>query len=155
MKKLLSIGFVLMTLFTSQAQTTEKSPLDAFPQAKEGTQRVVIELPKKGNEEFLKVEITVGKDTQVDKCNHYFMMGNLKKETVKGYGYDFFEFNSNGTIAGTKMMCQDTTLVTKFVSARSTMVDYNSKLPLVIYVPNGMKVKYKIWKAPKKWKDVQ
>ncbi|WP_281181174.1 ecotin family protein [Candidatus Arsenophonus triatominarum] len=28
------------------------------------------------------------------------------------------------------------------------MVRYNSKLPIVVYVPNDMAVKYRVWSAP-------
>jgi ecotin len=29
------------------------------------------------------------------------------------------------------------------------LINYNSKLPVVVYVPEGMDLKYRIWKAGK------
>ena len=39
--------------------------------------------------------------------------------------------------------------VDKFVSAQPQLVRYNSRLPLVVYAPEGYEVRYRIWKAGK------
>ena len=37
--------------------------------------------------------------------------------------------------------------VKKFVTAPSLLVPYNSRLPIVVYVPEGYEVRYRIWNA--------
>jgi ecotin len=38
-------------------------------------------------------------------------------------------------------------MVMKFVSVPSLIIPYNSRIPLVVYVPEGGEVRYRIWKA--------
>lgn len=45
----------------------------------------------------------------------------------------------------TMMACPDKTRKTAFVSSTSELVRYNSKLPIIVYIPKGMDVHYKIW----------
>lgn len=83
-------------------------------------------------------------------------MGSLEEETVNGWGYTYYEFNSKGDIAGTLMGCPDNKKVKKFITAQSQLFRYNSKLPIVVYVPKGMEVKYRIWEASSKdWQEVK
>jgi ecotin len=37
--------------------------------------------------------------------------------------------------------------VKKFVSMPSMTIPYNSRVPLIVYVPEGGEVRYRIWKA--------
>lgn len=127
-----------------------KKETSMFPEAKEGYERVEIFLPEKKNEDDLKIEFVVGTDAKVDKCNHFFIMGELSAHTVNGWGYTYYQYDSNGDIAGTLMGCPDNSSDTKFVTGQSELIRYNSKLPIVVYVPKGMKVKYKIWEVSSK-----
>lgn len=122
-----------------------------YPEAQEGYKRVVIYLKKKAVEDNFKVELTVGKQVEVDKCNRHFLVGDLKEQTVSGWGYTYFDFKSSGDVAGTKMGCPTDEKELKFVTGQSKLINYNSKLPVVVYVPVDMDVEYRIWKAPKKW----
>jgi len=52
--------------------------------------------------------------------------------------------------ASTKMACPpDEQPKQTFVAVRSqqALVRYNSKLPLVVYVPEGFEVRYRVWQA--------
>ncbi len=143
---------IMAGLSNAQSNSTEKD-LTMYPPAKEGYEQVIIHLPKKKSEDNLKVEITVGKNVEVDKCNSHFLLGSFKDSTVEGWGYNFFEYNSKGDVGGTLMGCPDNNKVIKFVTGGSEFIHYNSKLPIVIYIPKGMEVKFRIWTADKKgWK---
>lgn len=48
------------------------------------------------------------------------------------------------------MACPDHTKTKKFIAAMlgdDAMKRYNSRLPIVVYVPKDVEVKYRIWKA--------
>ena len=94
-----------------------------------------------------KIEIFVGKNTKVDKCNRHFLSGELQSQELKGWGYNYYTFKTNGNIGGTLMACNETGTVDKFVSAQPFLTDYNGKMPIVIYAPEGYDVQYKIFKA--------
>jgi ecotin len=38
----------------------------------------------------------------------------------------------------------------KFVSGAPLLIRYNSRLPVVIYAPKGLEIRYRIWQAPQK-----
>ena len=131
---------------------------DLFPVAGKGMSKFVIEVPHSTIEEdnTKKVEIIVGKYTQTDKCNNHFMVGQLEKKDLKGYGYNYYEYKGDGSIAGTMKGCLDSGTMSKFVSAQPTLVDYNGRLPIVVYVPEGFDVQYRIYKAqPEQYKALQ
>ena len=55
-----------------------------------------------------------------------------------------------GPIASTMMACPDGKKEKKFVTAYlgdNSLLRYNSKLPIVVYTPENVEVKYRIWKA--------
>lgn len=157
MKKLFATAMLITAMLitftgTAHAQSMKLNEeqaknLAAFPEAKAGMVRHVIFLKTKPNEDKLKVEIIPGKVMSVD-CNQHFLMGALEEKDLQGWGYTYFEFNSNGQTRSTMMACnkpnQD-----KFVSGETKLVRYNSKLPIVVYAPEGYEVKYSIWKAGK------
>ena len=122
--------------------------LKNFPAARPGSKRVVIYLPEKTREQEgdYKLEIIPGKMAKVD-CNNHSLTGNLEKKELSGFGYDYYEFSSNGNMASTKMACPDNKMTEKFISGKTALLDYNSRLPVVVYVPDGFQLKYRIWSA--------
>jgi len=116
-----------------------------FPKTLAGYERYVIDLPQEENEDKFEVEILVGKTDKFD-CNNQMLSGTFETKTIEGFGYDYYVFKSDGTIASTMMGCPDNTKIEKFVS-RSEKVRYNSKLPVVIFAPKGFEVKYNVWSA--------
>lgn len=150
MKKLMKVTtvlFLLSMLFAPFMNAQVKQNLEPFPAASEGMVRHVIELPKKSDESKLKVEIIPGKMMLVD-CNHHTLLGKLVEKDLKGWGYTYYEFASDGKTMSTLMGC-NVPDVNKFISAEGLLVRYNSKLPIVIYAPVGYDIKYRIWKADK------
>jgi ecotin len=153
MKKL--IMFLALTVVGSAVNAQNSKDVSMFPEAEQGYKKVVIYLPKQKVEDNYKLEITVGKTAQVDKCNRYFLMGEIKGKELNGWGYTYYNFISNGDIAGTKMACPTDEKVNKFISGESEIIRYNSKLPVVIYVPTSMDVQYRYWTAKSKWSTVK
>jgi len=111
--------------------------------------RHVIRLPKQENESDFKIELIVGKTVRTDTVNRYFFAGDLKMETIPGWGFDRYVLPKLGPMGGTLMAVPpDAPRVEHFVSLGSeTLVRYNSRVPLVVYVPAGVEVRYRFWRA--------
>ncbi len=131
---------------TQETKNSAKEELKAFPKAKAGMVRHVFFLPELSKEEEAKqkVEIFAGKVALLD-CNSHGLDGKIETINLKGYGYDYYELKTEGYIFSTMMMCPDRKKTEKFVTVSPVMVDYNSKLPLVIYTPKGCEARYKVW----------
>lgn len=108
----------------------------------------VLYLPELNSDEEInnKVEIIPGKNLNVD-CNNHRMSGTLKAETLEGYGYDYYVFNSSGDVLSTRKACPDQKMEEKFISSDTKLLPYNSRLPIVVYTPVGFEVNYKIWET--------
>ena len=120
--------------------------LKSFPETMEDYDRYVIYLPQHDNEEALRLEVIPGIMKEVD-CNSHWLMGKIEKAVVEGMGYNYMIFKSDGSIASTRMACPDDELTEKFIAAEGNFGRYNSQLPVVIFVPKGIELKYKVWKA--------
>jgi len=122
----------------------------AFPPAKEGMIRYVLQLPKQDDESAFKVELIVGKTVLVDEKNRYFFGGKIEEETIKGWGFPHYNVSKLGPMAGTRMAIDPNALkVNRFVTlgGEPYLIRYNSRLPIVVYVPEGIEVRYRIWNA--------
>jgi ecotin len=118
-----------------------------YPPAEEGFSKYYIWLPTLTNESDIQVEIVVGKDGMVD-CNSTWYSGNLEEKNVQG-GYIYYEVKNPVGPMSTKIFCGENSKMESFVQVRGKnyFVRYNSKLPIVVYVPNEFEVNYKIWKT--------
>jgi ecotin len=118
--------------------------------AGEGQTRFVIRLPKHENEDNLKVEILVGKTVTLDAVNQYWFGGSLLQETIEGWGYPLWQIKAGTEMAGTMMAVpEDAPKSRRFVPVRfgNGLIRYNSKLPIVVYVPTGFETRYRVWSA--------
>lgn len=132
-------------------------PLQAFPPAEAGMVRHVLQLPKQADESALKVELIVGKSVLLDAQNRYFFGGRIQKEEIKGWGYPRYVVSGLGPMAGTQMAVDpNAPKVERFVALAGEpyLIRYNSRLPVVVYVPEGTEVRYRIWKAEPQAKPV-
>jgi ecotin len=120
-----------------------------YPEADAGFVRMVFRVPEVENETDQKVEIIVGKTLLVD-CNRAWFGGDLERRVAKGWGYPYFVLAQVGGPASTRMACPPgEEKVEAFVQVRGVgyLQPYNSRLPIVTYVPGGFSVRYRIWAA--------
>lgn len=124
--------------------------LTMYPLADSGQKRIVIILPPRAGEENCKVEVMAGKNMLVDKCNRFFMNGSFAVRQVDGFGYDYYLVQSNGEPGATLMACPEQKMQPAFVSVvNENLLRYNSRMPVVVYVPQDFEVKYRVWSAGK------
>ncbi len=124
--------------------------MKAFPPPDAGMVRFVLPLPKRPDESLRKVELMVGRTVEVDAGNRHFFGGRIETETIKGWGFPRYIVRELGPMAGTLMAVDpNVPKVAKFVPIGGDpyLVRYNSRLPLVVYVPEGVEVRYRIWRG--------
>ncbi|WP_297198353.1 serine protease inhibitor ecotin [uncultured Pluralibacter sp.] len=153
MKKTITLAAALLAASGLCASAFAASqPLEKiapYPQAEKGMKRQVITLPAQQDESSYRVELLIGKTMNVD-CNRHSLGGKLESKTLEGWGYDYYVFDKVTPVASTMMGCPDGKKTQKFVTANlgdMSLLRYNSKLPVVVYAPENVEVKYRIWKA--------
>ena len=143
----LAIGLVILS---AGALGADHSELKAFPDANEGMERLVIVLPHKerGEEDEFKVELTPGKIMQTDGVNLMRLGSTISPRPLKGWGYTYYEVTGSDVAMSTMMAVPEGgKTVESFVPGTPLLIPYNSRLPIVIYVPKGYEVRYRIWSA--------
>ena len=153
--KILSL---VVAMAAASAVAAEHKYLKAFPAAKDGMVRHVINLPdrQRGEEDGYRVEIVVGKTMLTDGVNRMHLGGKIEAKPLQGWGFTYYEVEKLGPAASTLIgVPPDQPKVEKFVRGPSLMIRYNSRIPLVIYVPEGGEVRYRIWKAPEKFEEAK
>ncbi|MDY0071328.1 MAG: serine protease inhibitor ecotin [Thauera sp.] len=140
------LSALILGLSLSACASTE--PPEPFPAAPEGQQRHVIDLPALADENAHRVELIAGRMMEVD-CNVHHLGGHWRGRTVAGWGYSYIELDQVGPAISTMMACPEDSRQTAFVAVGGEphLVRYNSKLPLVIYTPQDIEVRYRIWSA--------
>jgi ecotin len=147
--QLLIIGSLALGASAFSAELPE---LKAFPPAKEGMDRFVIVLPHKerGDEDSFKVEIIVGKEMLTDGVNLVRLANTIEVRPLEGWGYTYYEVTGSSETLGTRMAPPEgAPMVKRFATVSLLQIPYNSRLPIVVYVPKGYEVRYRIWEASK------
>jgi len=137
----------------SEAQKTEL--LKPYPAPQKNMTRHVIFLPQLNDENSVKVELAIGKNLDVD-CNRQRLIGKVTQKTIEGWGYSYLEVSDVKGPLSTLMACPNNTKTNQFVtlhSAENQLYRYNSKLPIVIYTPTDITVKYRLWHADNNWQN--
>lgn len=140
--------FACNSMLNAQDQISEQERerlLRPYPEAAEGMVRYVLFLEPLQDESIYKIELIPGKIMNVD-CNQHLLSGRIEEKIIDGWGYPYFEFTTSGLVRSTRMACfkpnED-----RFVQAESLIIRYNSRLPVVVYLPEGYTVLHRIWSA--------
>jgi ecotin len=146
MRTIAAIGLLAVASSSAGFSDDDMKP---FPPAESGMTRHVIRLPKQEDETAFKVELVIGKTVRTDAANHYFFAGVLETVNIPGWGFDRYVVRQLGPMAGTLMAVDpNAPQVERFVSlGGETILHYNSRLPIVVYVPTGVEVRYRLWRA--------
>ncbi len=131
--------------------TSKLADVAPYPAAQEGQTRHVIWLAEKSHEDLLKVELVPGQVMLTD-CNTRSLMATLTAKDLPGWGYTYYEVADVKGPITTMMVCPEGSEKEAFVAAHGDRftVGYNSKLPIVVYAPENIEVRYRIWTGSKK-----
>jgi len=149
-KKIKAIAICVAMSFVVKGNSADHKQLKAFPQAKKGMERSVIELPHKSRAEEVnfKIEVIPGKLMMTDGVNLMRLGVSIKPQLLKGWGYTYYEVTGRDVAMSTMIAAPEGKQVKRFVAGNSLLIRYNSRLPIVIYAPKGYEIRYRIWEAP-------
>ncbi|TWC52006.1 ecotin [Pseudomonas sp. SJZ080] len=145
-----TVGLIVAGLSTA-VQAAKLEDVAPFPKAESGITRQVIHLAPQKQEDSYQVEILAGKTLDVD-CNRQRLSGMLEEKNLEGWGYPFYRLEKVIGPMSTLMACPDGKSSQAFVPVVGDgfRLRYNSKLPIVLYVPKDVEVRYRVWSASSK-----
>jgi len=134
--------------------------LGRYPAPALGERRWLVELPAtpppsrdpglSSSPEDWRVQLIPGRTIEVD-CNRFSFGGRLRSQAVPGSDLRIVRISEVTPVASTRMACPPGEPTRRqFVPARAPELDalrYNPRLPLVIYVPAGSEVRYRVFSA--------
>ena len=108
-------------------------------------------MPSVTHPENVKVQLSFGKTVEVDDINMYYLGGKIVEESIPDLGFKRYVLPSLGPLAGTLMSIDPSEpKVKKFLPilpGYHLLLRYNPRVPIVVYVPEGCEVHYKLWRA--------
>jgi len=121
----------------------------AYPKAPEGMERKVVFLPHKerGEDDGFQVEIVVGRTIVTDGINRYALGGELREVDIPGWGFTYWRAEGQLDSPAQTLIGGAAKPTPQFVAGPRRLVRYNSRLPLVVMVPAGCEVRWRIWRA--------
>lgn len=146
----LLLAALATALHAGEPTEEARNNLRAFPAPVQGMTRHVIYLPKEADESLLKVELVIGKTVVIDEQNRYFFSSKIEEETIQGWGFTRYVLPKLGPMAGTLMgVPPGAPKIERFITlgGEPNLLRYNSRLPLVVYVPQEVEVLYRVWRA--------
>lgn len=144
------VAILTLFIFFPVISVNAGENMQAFPPPEKGQLRYVLQLPAQDDESNYKVELIVGQTVAIDETNQYFFGGKINKETITGWGFPRYIVKALGPMAGTLMAVDpNAPKVDRFIhlGGEPYLIRYNSRLPIVIYVPEGVEVRYRIWRT--------
>jgi ecotin len=148
------VAFALAASAVASAQ--QPDDLKPYPAPDAGTQRIVIRLPAVAAPDDLRVELIPGKTIEVD-CNRHAFGAELQRKTAQGWGYPYYVIGDVKGPVATRMACppnrpKQPAFVQAALRSPSGQIDvgwvrYNARLPIVVYVPDGVELRYRVWRG--------
>ncbi|HEY5645199.1 MAG TPA: ecotin family protein [Pseudomonadales bacterium] len=144
--KSLALAALLLPVLATGSEATDLTP---FPEAADGMTRLVVVLPEMSRDESnYAVELVAGKTIATDGVNLVRMDTALETRNLEGWGYTYYEMTGSGRTSSTLMATPEgAPEVRRFVGGPPLNVRFNSRLPVVVDVPEGFEVRYRIWAA--------
>lgn len=153
------IGFKRWTLFslflTVGVVAQEKDKKVLFPSPQDGWERVEVDLPaiKKGMGEY-RVEFTAGFEMETDMCNPYSLIGEWVENVVKNTDLVYYIASTKGQVVKAMNECPSEKMKSQFVGLKSNSMLHNGGQSLVVYIPEGYQLRYRLWSAEKDWNSI-
>ena len=149
------------------AKAVPRLDLSSYPAPAPAERRWVIQLPGvlppttdaliSANPADWRVELLVGKELLVD-CNGPRLMGRIRSSALPGTGFTIYRVTEVSPPISTRMACPpDQAPRQAFVpmGSKPFVVPYNVSLPIVIYAPKELQVRWRLWKAERQQQSAQ
>lgn len=161
----LALGAALLA--ASAAVAVPRLDLTPYPAPPAGQSRWVIQLPGvlplnpdpalSTSTADWRVEVIVGREVLVD-CNRHFFSGRIASETLPGTGTKVYRVGKVGPMASTRMACPPGEPKRRaFVpmGGKPFVLPYNVSQPIVVYAPQDLEVRWRLWKAAREQRPAQ
>ncbi|KMM16712.1 hypothetical protein SYNGFB01_09230 [Synechococcus sp. GFB01] len=152
-------GSLALLACAPMVRAVPRLDLKPYPAPAAGEVRWVIQLPgvlRPSPDPLLspspadwRVELIVGRELEVD-CNRVMLNGRIRRESLPGWGYAIYRVSGGELGPSTRMACPPEPPPRRaFVplAGPPTVVPYNASLPIVIYAPKDLQVRWRLWKA--------
>jgi len=146
-------------LVAGAAGAVPRLDLTPYPAPAAGQNRWVVQLPGipppsrdpglSSDPADWRVELLVGREQPI-ACNLEQLQGEIRSETVPGWGYTLYRVSGGGAVASTRMACPPGAprrpgFIT--LAGPALLAPYNPSLPIVVDAPRGLQVRWRLWKA--------
>ena len=153
MKKFIEASYIALlaatstVTFAAEPSEAQTQSIEMFPAEMEGYTRHVIRLPKLENEAML--ELLPAKVVRADSCNRFSASVNVERNSIPGWGYSYLTISDFQQGGSTMMACPDGESDRKIFANSDDLTNlrYNDRMPLVVFVEDGMSLDYKIWRV--------
>jgi ecotin len=153
----------LLLALAAPARALPRLDLSPYPAPAAGEQRWVIQLPgvppapaeagispsPSPSPHDWRVQLIVGREMQLD-CNRHSFRGRIRSETLPGLGTPILRVTNVGPLASTRMACPPGSPLRKVflpLGEKPVVLPYNASLPIVVYAPKDLEVRWRLWKA--------
>jgi ecotin len=161
----LALGAALLA--ASAAVAVPRLDLTPYPAPPAGQSRWVIQLPGvlplnpdpslSTSTADWRVELIVGREVLVD-CNRHFFSGRIASETLPGRGIKVYRVSKVGPMASTRMACppgEPKRQAFVPMGGKPFVLPYNVSQPIVVYAPQDLEVRWRLWKAAREQRPAQ
>ncbi len=137
---------IFLALIAATSPAKPATDIAMFPKAAPGMRQIVIRPARRADETQVRIEFYAGQMRTID-CNLVSIPAGLTRHEVQGWGYPYWEMRVPPPAITTLMGCPTGSNHPAFVHGAPVAVDYRSALPIVVYVPTGYSVRYRLWRT--------